>query len=340
MDSPPIIRHSSLYFEDGDLELSAKTSEGSIELFKVYRAQLRRVSPVFKDMLSLGGDREEVVIMPDPATDLSALLQSVYNASSLVRRLTNTPQARCAIELAGLVRIARKYGVDDIAEVAVEHIQQQWPNSLAEWDALYPTWKANSRISDKRDSVPEPISAISFAMEFGVHSILPAAFYMLAIQASDTDVSVPAADAEAPALGVRWELSNHAILLHLIRGRDRIRKEALVHLTCERCYSMPHAAPTGAIKLVGASLSTSGSGCNNSKDDIQLAVLRGDSSQAQWDYLKMLHMLSTRVDACNKICSPCKRNIIRNIVATRSHIWQKLPEYFDCPKPMQPHGST
>ena len=72
-------RHETLYFDDGDLELSAKTLDGSTcQSFRVYRVQLRRTSPVFRDMLAVGGDREEVVDMPDTAEDISALLDCVF----------------------------------------------------------------------------------------------------------------------------------------------------------------------------------------------------------------------------------------------------------------------
>ncbi|GJE96875.1 hypothetical protein PsYK624_130820 [Phanerochaete sordida] len=108
-------KHSTLYFDDGDIELSAEAADGSRQLFRVYRAQLRRVSPVFR---ALGGTA--VVLMPDSSEDLAAPFESVYIPSSLVRRLKRTTQACTAIELAGLCRAATKYGVAVIVEYIVD----------------------------------------------------------------------------------------------------------------------------------------------------------------------------------------------------------------------------
>ena len=74
-------RHPILYYDDGDIELSAQTTDrSSTRLFKVYRAVLCRKSHVFRDMLIVsGGDRHEVIQMPDSAEDLSALLQCLFD---------------------------------------------------------------------------------------------------------------------------------------------------------------------------------------------------------------------------------------------------------------------
>jgi hypothetical protein len=73
--------HPSLYFDDGDIELSAVTVDGAIsQLFKVHRINLRRSSEVFRDIFTVAVDhREEIVQMHDSAEDLSALLQCIYS---------------------------------------------------------------------------------------------------------------------------------------------------------------------------------------------------------------------------------------------------------------------
>ena len=72
-------RHASLYYDDGNIELSAITKDGgTTQLYKVYRGMLSRSSDVFRDMFAVAGDRQEVVQMPDAAEDLSELLECIF----------------------------------------------------------------------------------------------------------------------------------------------------------------------------------------------------------------------------------------------------------------------
>ena len=88
--------------------------------------------------------------------------------------------------MAGPMRLAVKYEVDSIRDLIKHHIEADWPHTLYEWEL----WQ--SRIShltevveDDSDApplaaqLPEPVSALLFATEFGCHSILPTLFYYL-----------------------------------------------------------------------------------------------------------------------------------------------------------------
>ncbi|EKM55077.1 uncharacterized protein PHACADRAFT_78567, partial [Phanerochaete carnosa HHB-10118-sp] len=310
-------KHPKLYLEDGDLELSAEMPDGSRQLFRVSGAQLRCVSPVFSDMLALGGPRDEVVMMPDSAEDLAALLESVCIPSSLVRKLKTTPESQCAIELFGLAKIARKYGMDDITAVIVEHIQEQWPRSLEEWDASFATWRTNSKTAATRGDVPEPVSAIKFALEFDVPSILPAAFYMLSVQDfGDTTTASPGAES-MPSMA-RWDLTDHAMLLKLICGRDKVRNHFKTYLSSLRCEQV--ANPQKSQSSIDA--------CNHAKNALLGSLMRGDSAfypHGQWDYLEILRLVQLYKPLRERFC--CLYTA-KTVSTARVSMWEKLPEYF------------
>lgn len=89
-DSYELVRHGTLYLEDGDIVLTAPSVDGQKRLvFRVDKIFLARHSPIFKDMLAfeLGQDAEDVyegvsrVDLTDNAEDLAILLSGLYNIS-------------------------------------------------------------------------------------------------------------------------------------------------------------------------------------------------------------------------------------------------------------------
>lgn len=91
-------KHVSLYLDDGNIVLAARTEVGDpavparTVLFRVHKSVLKRQSSVFSDMLTLpeGTDGEAhtnstmeggvpIVSMPDSAEDIEALLEVLYD---------------------------------------------------------------------------------------------------------------------------------------------------------------------------------------------------------------------------------------------------------------------
>lgn len=114
-------------------------------------------------------------------------------ASSLIfkRNDPNTP-----LTVTGVVRLADKYLIEPLHRRLVQQVCDDWPATLNDYDirqgeveALRQVAKSNTpfeytpdggggRISDV---IPEPVSDILFAREFGCPQILPAAFYQLSL---------------------------------------------------------------------------------------------------------------------------------------------------------------
>jgi hypothetical protein len=81
------VRDSALYYEDGDIVLSAKDDAETTHLFRIDKIFLKRHSPVFTDMLSNSPEselREEydgvpVVQLSDAFVDVAAMLRTLYD---------------------------------------------------------------------------------------------------------------------------------------------------------------------------------------------------------------------------------------------------------------------
>ena len=85
--------------------------------------------------------------------------------------------------------------MDSFRSRIVRHFEADWPRTLAEWDRLEAEidYMMEEHQDDKNEDyygrvdglfldqrLPEPAAAIRLALEFGIPSILPAAFYTLA----------------------------------------------------------------------------------------------------------------------------------------------------------------
>ena len=84
---PQPARHPSLYFEDGDLVISATQQDDAPVLFRVHAAILGRFSPVFRDMMSFPEgvtgrelyDGVPIVHLSDDAKDVADFFEALYN---------------------------------------------------------------------------------------------------------------------------------------------------------------------------------------------------------------------------------------------------------------------
>ena len=77
----PWEKHTSLYFDDGDIEMSAVSADReTVQLYKVYRVSLSMASDAFRDTFPAGaGPLNSVITIQDSAEDFSALLLCIFD---------------------------------------------------------------------------------------------------------------------------------------------------------------------------------------------------------------------------------------------------------------------
>ncbi len=121
-ESPVLVRHKTLYLEDGDIVLTAPYGQRRL-VFRVDKIFLARHSPIFKDMLAFspGGDSADMyegvprVDLTDRAQDLAVLLGGMYNMTYVVAFYTSRyiladgvfVQVRCCCKSSILTNLPR-----------------------------------------------------------------------------------------------------------------------------------------------------------------------------------------------------------------------------------------
>ncbi|OBZ79828.1 hypothetical protein A0H81_01512 [Grifola frondosa] len=237
--------HPTLYFNDGNVVLSALAQDGLRQHFRIHQSILCRHSPVLADMFMLpplmtSGSKDEIeeaydgvphVQMPDSAEDLASFLGVFYDplGTAYKRFDPNTP-----VLVEGTLKLAMKYECDALRARIVENLEADWPQTLAQWDArrsesilvrsehsMQLTGKVNGLYLD--DRLPEPASAIRIASDYYIPSILPAAFYQLALLSTDADWDAyranPGKHLRFGARTARWRLLDKRDLMRLVHGQ-------------------------------------------------------------------------------------------------------------------------
>ncbi|KIP07185.1 hypothetical protein PHLGIDRAFT_118338 [Phlebiopsis gigantea 11061_1 CR5-6] len=236
-----VTRDQTLYYVTGDLVVSAPTPAGGLHLFRVHTAIISQFSPVLGDMLKLpsGTDAREIfggvplLHFPDPAADVGELFRSFLQ---FWRSDPSFPT-----KVYGLMRIATKYQVDFMCNAIKHHLESEWPATLGDLLRLQNDMDAiismpdlaefENIISDAYSVFPEPAAAIRVAMDLGTISILPAAFYMLAVHDYDHIEDKTTSNPPRELTASRFAVLKEPELLRYYQGKVQFAKAARFALT-------------------------------------------------------------------------------------------------------------
>lgn len=127
-----------------------------------------------------------------------------------------------------LLSLATKYQVDGIRRRIVEFVKEDWPQDLEEWHLFRAQFDSRLNFSHvamqgefsnaAEDYFPEPASALRLAIDFGITSILPAAYYRLAISSVQLQRGEDF-DGQGQ-MSARWDLLERTDWLRLTRGKE------------------------------------------------------------------------------------------------------------------------
>ncbi|KAJ6500152.1 hypothetical protein C8R47DRAFT_970789 [Mycena vitilis] len=234
------IRDSHLYFNDGNIVLSARNNQNDTVYMRLYRGILVENSPdAFGNMFAMPPpltvqqyDGVPLVEMPDDADDLRGLMTLLFFPRYLAALLK---ASNFTLRLLGPTQLAGKYQIDWIPEMVASHLETLWPITLEGWDEIAeeeeeeevrtlcapwsPTWDDPTL---KLRQFPEPASSIFLARELGAPSILPYAFFRLMAW----PLLPPDNEEYAHALSLRnaprWNLVSAEDLHRLVIAREMI----------------------------------------------------------------------------------------------------------------------
>ncbi|CAL1694553.1 unnamed protein product [Somion occarium] len=334
--------HPSLYFEDGNIVFSALTKNDEVRhYFRVHKAILARYSPVFNDMFAIPplreGETDEAkesydgvvhVQTPDTAEDVASFLGVLYDplGAAYKRFNPNTP-----VLVEGALKLSIKYECDTLRGRIVENLEADWPQTLAQWDARrsetimarsehaqQASGKVNGLFLD--DRLPEPASAIRIASDYNIPSILPAAFYDLALLNTDADWDTyranPSGEGKHLRFGARtarWHLLDKRDLMRLVHGQKLL------------------AAYTRAIgtDVFGSRCPRLTKGCSKARSDCwkyfqeNAPISMDDPLDVLNDCMK-LDSLFTELP-----CPTCLSDISTMAEKKRRELWRSLPAFFN-----------
>ncbi|KAI0639952.1 hypothetical protein C8Q77DRAFT_1046589 [Trametes polyzona] len=334
-------RHPTLYFDDGTVVLSALTQGGVRQHFRVHKSVLCRHSPVIADMFSIPPllaagsltciaetyDGVVHVQMPDSAEEVISFLTMFYDplGTAYKRFDPNTP-----VLVEGALKLAMKYECEALRQRLIENLEADWPQTLAQWDArraeaiilrsehsLQLTGKVGGRYLD--DRLPEPASAIRIASDHGVPSILPAAFYQLALLSTDADWDAYRASPGTSkhlrfgARTARWRLLDKRDLMRLVHGQKLL------------------AGYTRAVgtDVFGPRCQRGVKGCTKARNDCW-KYFQENAPNSMDDPLDILHDCMRLDTLFTELpCAACTAEITVMAEKKRRELWRSLPAVFN-----------
>ncbi|EKM61664.1 uncharacterized protein PHACADRAFT_248407 [Phanerochaete carnosa HHB-10118-sp] len=332
----PAQHHPTLYFEDGNVVLSAVAADGQRRYFRVHRSILCRYSPVLEEMFQIPPADDECydgvlhVEMPDSAEELGSLLGVLYDplGTAYKRFCPNTP-----VLVHGTLKLAIKYECEALRSRVVENIEADWPQTLAQWDArrqetiiarsehyLRTNGKVDGLYLD--DRLPEPASTIRIASDFNIPSILPAAFYQLSLISTDADwdgyrtnLTTEGKHLRFGARTARWKLLDKRDLMRLVHGQKLL------------------AAYTRAIgtDIFGIRCPRNSQGCSRARSDCW-KYMQENAPVSMDDPLEILHdcMSLNELFTNNDLpCETCTSEISQLAEKKRRELWRSLPAFFN-----------
>lgn len=109
-----------------------------------------------------------IVHLSDTAEDIHHILTALYDKGHNMRQALPFPV------IAALLRLGKKYEFDHLRDVALLRLTSEFPTQLEEWDTLPDRF---THIVDRKGLL---FDVISLAIECGVQSILPTAYFLAA----------------------------------------------------------------------------------------------------------------------------------------------------------------
>ncbi|KAF7314938.1 hypothetical protein MIND_00007800 [Mycena indigotica] len=249
--SPSCLRRvQELWFDDGNLVIQTDSAQ-----YKVYRGTLARHSAVFRDMLSFPQPRNPkrvegcpIVHLPDAEVEVTPFLKALFEPNFF----PPFPSRTTFSAVYGCLRLAHKYGADDLRRCALVHFTSQFRTTLAEWD--YGDFKSTktNRLPAQVASWPCPtdssylICCLQLAREVEALWTLPRIFYTLS---SNFDILSDRLFHGAIFQGIEAELGSASDQCTLIEGSEKQMKaswdivqllrsgpsdDCLTELTCAR----------------------------------------------------------------------------------------------------------
>ncbi|KDQ59527.1 hypothetical protein JAAARDRAFT_174906 [Jaapia argillacea MUCL 33604] len=300
-DTVPL-RHSDVWFDDGNLMVIAEST-----VFKVFKGQLAKASPIFHDMFGLSSsgvdllDGCPVVHLSDSVEDVAVMLRAVHQWQNY-----RYQDLQSFTTVRAFLRMGKKYSIDFLWEDGLRRLQSDFPPTLQCYEGAISDWIT----IEHQPGITYDV--ISLCGEIGVLSCLPFALYVCASE-NNFQNSIVAG----------WVRDDNSVAK--LTPEDQVRcfrgRERLLAFQAEESFGWLHPQDYGGNGSVtcpsGANL------CRVAKLELFARMtsppftLRAlDAWDETWEH---------------EICAGCIEVGKQEFEDNRKTAWDRLPSFFDLP---------
>jgi len=259
----------------------------------------------------------------------------------MLQRYFKKPYANDFPAIAAVLRLSTKYFIAHLRQRCLTRLEIDWPSTLHGWDIRERDATDHFGRYTPRDSCAHPVLAIGLALELGLDSILPAAFYDLSRYGPSKIMTgappltlVPyysCASNNTNSSTVRLSLDQ---LCKTLVGREHaqhfvatfIDKELKDRLVAPDCFNrdtitIRYCAQSFYFILLNILRSVGGIACGRDGDPL-FTLMQAAEMLSRTDF-------SDGVMQCGlKMCERCKMDFAQSVEKAREEVWISIPGWF------------
>ncbi|KAH8105395.1 hypothetical protein BXZ70DRAFT_920734 [Cristinia sonorae] len=350
-----VCRHRTLWYDDGNIAITAPMADGRNRLFLLHQCTLvdhseplRRMIQKTEAFVQFAPEYTKIpsIELADDAADVENFIFAIYRIDKPCVNLDFDT-------VNGALRLAIKYEVSHLAIKLRTFYASQWPRTLEQWDVEDGFNTAGSQDTGNlpdftADDIlfQDPAAAIRLARDCRIPEILPIAFYHLSRVSRETDwfsrsgahssisslTNSPTSSCSSlhsslpafPSFSTKWNLLTQEDHETLLRGKEGIQAFLMnvwVPAVLERCDQNC----TDPLRS-----------CQSHMHSVTSLYDTGSDLVAEKScYLDPLRTLRRRfctaveqVQVRYNLCESCARSVCEVAVEARAQLWHLLPLLF------------
>lgn len=318
--------HGSPYFDDGNILLVTDDAA-----FKAFRGLLTSKATWFASTVAgMTDDSVDVVencpvmAMEDSSHDLSCFLNALHDETGSYFPFESLTDFNA---LAGALRLATKYGADEVRANALATLERRYPSTLASWDRIRSHTAASAPWECDR------VLIINLAREVEAFSILPSAMAMLTNDSSAGEVFGVPLHSFTP----RRTLSPHSRLNPDDERGFALMKEynhvsivlmlKFIRSVGEGCTRPPERTPVkvGRAPVGASTLRPRASQCKETFKEIAAGLLELLVLENPVGYADFVGSVDRVMQDRERVCKVCWQAFKGGYVERRKRWWEELP---------------
>jgi hypothetical protein len=260
---------------------------------------------------------------------------------STLHRYFKKPYANDFPAIAAVLRLSTKYIIENLRQRCLTRLEIDWPSTLIGWDLREREATDHFGRYTPRDCCAHPILAINLALELGLDSLLPAAFYDLSrygpskiMSGASSLPSVSYCSSAAKTTNPSVIRLSHDQLCMTLTGREYaqhfvatfIEKELKERPVARDCFNrdkdtLRYCVESFYFILLNILRSVGGIACGRDGDPL-FTLVQAAEMLSRTDF-------SDGVRQCGlKMCDRCKADFADTVARAREEVWMRIPEWF------------